>query len=141
MEVLRDHLLGVSESGKVSGRAAGRTPSGGQTGGRHPVRCAAGPGVRSVRGSERCGSGVELECLAFGECQKNSGARFVSGPGSNVFPEAGSLGVPWVGQPFRLQWKGEQSYTLANLKEIINKPNMTSFILVSPEPGTVPDPG
>lgn len=79
MEVLRDHLLGVSESGKVSGRAVGRTPTRGQTGGRNPVRCAAEPGVRSVR-RERRGSGVELECLALAGCQKNSGARFVSWP-------------------------------------------------------------
>lgn len=122
MEVLRDHLLGVSESGKVSGGAVGRAPTGGQTGGRNPVRCAAGPGVRSVR-RERRGAGVELEGLALAECQKNSGAGFLSWPGSNVLPEAGSLGVrAWVGQPFRLQWKGEQSYTLANRKEVINKP-------------------
>ncbi|KAK2119520.1 hypothetical protein P7K49_000906 [Saguinus oedipus] len=32
MEVLRDHLLGVSDSGKVSGRGVGRTPTGGRTG-------------------------------------------------------------------------------------------------------------
>lgn len=45
MEVLRDHLLGVSDSGKVSGRGVWRTPTGARTGGRSPARCAAQPGV------------------------------------------------------------------------------------------------
>lgn len=51
MEVLRDHLLGVSDSGKVSGRGVWRTPTGARTGGRNLSRCAAEPAF-AARGAE-----------------------------------------------------------------------------------------
>lgn len=110
MEVLRDHILGVSDSGKVSGSGVWRTPTGGRTGGMNLARCSAEPRVRSVQ-SEPRGSAMELECLALGERQINPDARFASWPGSKVFPKAGSLGVlVLVGQPSRPRWKVEREY-------------------------------
>lgn len=131
MEVLRDHILGVSDSGKVSGSGVWRTPTGGRTGAKNLMRCSAEPGVRSMQ-SEPRGSAIELECLAFGERQINPDARFVSWPGSNVFPEAGSLGVLiLVRQPSRLQWKESEIITLANLKRSLINQNLASFIFIS----------
>ena len=49
MEVIRDHLLGVSDSGKVSGCGVWRTPTGGRTGARNLARWATDSGVSSVR--------------------------------------------------------------------------------------------
>lgn len=65
MEVLRDHLLGVSDSGKVSGCGVWRTLTGGRTGGRKLAASAAEPGVSSVWSGRR-GAGVELERFGFG---------------------------------------------------------------------------
>ncbi|KAL0607130.1 Guanine deaminase [Plecturocebus cupreus] len=76
MEVLRDHLLGVSDSGKVSGRGVGRAPTGGRAGAGNLARCSVEPGVRSVRG-ERRGSGVELESSALGERRENPTKGFL----------------------------------------------------------------
>lgn len=64
MEVLRDHLLGVSDSGKVSGRGSGapRQVEG-------PWRGAAHSGFALAQ-REHCGSRVELERLALRECKQ-----------------------------------------------------------------------
>lgn len=61
MEVLRDHLLGVSDSGKVSGRGSGRKES--------RARCPASPELTRCRAS--ASSGVELEGLAAGEAGRS----------------------------------------------------------------------
>lgn len=134
MEVLRDHLLGVSDSGKVSGRVARRTPTGGRTGGRGAAQCAAEPGVRSGQ-SERRGSGVILEFLILGESQETPGSRVVGRPGTTVLPEAGSRGrLTLVRQPFRLQEKGERGYTLAHLKRSLITQKLTSSVFADRRP-------
>lgn len=59
MEVLRDHLLGVSDSGKVSGRRVRRIADRWRDPG-EALRIPGGPLLQS----EHRGSGVELERLA-----------------------------------------------------------------------------
>ncbi|EPY73202.1 hypothetical protein CB1_026915002 [Camelus ferus] len=111
MEVLRDHLLGVSDSGKVSGRGVWRTSTGGRTGGRNLALCAAKSGVRSVP-SRRRGSGVELECLVLGEPRQSPGAGFVGWTGSKEFPKLGAVEYSYlrlVRQPSRLRWKRSEA--------------------------------
>lgn len=98
MEVLRDHLLGVSDSGKVSGRGVRAHPDGRADRWKESRTVRGGAGICSALSGSR-GSGVELEGLTLGERRENPGARFVGWPGSNTFPEAGSCGVrtPTIG--------------------------------------------
>lgn len=93
MEVLRDHLLGVSDSGKVSGRGVWRTPTGGWTGGSTLPTCAARSTEFAPSRAGAAAPELNLSVWLFGERQESPGAAFVGWTGSKVFPVAGSLGV------------------------------------------------
>lgn len=106
MEVLRDHLLGVSDSGKVSKRARGLAQPDGRAGGRKEWRAVpCEPRARSVQ--SECQLPSRTRGLGCGGSRKAPG-----GPGRSVFLEAkqvsqkpGALGR----QPSRLSRKGSEA--------------------------------
>ena len=120
MEVLKDHLLGVNDSGKVSGRGVWRSPTGGRAGGQVKESRAVPyePRVHSVHRECRS-SGVELECLPAGRLRKNSGVRSLGWPGGTVLPEAGSprAGSHWFDSRPGCRGRGSEAIPLQVLRD------------------------